>query len=192
MVANRLVRIAGIIGALGLPSLAVALDVPHVFKEGDVVSAAQMNANFQALAEAAAHKPLLVTSKQEGTMKVVPDDTAVNYSSIEITKPAGVSGQFVINASLSVATTYGGATRGIVAYIEESPNIYSQDIGYTAISAIPIEDRNFIQTINVQATTPIDAETTTKTYYLNVRDNGIGSDVWEVRWSRMSVLFVPD
>jgi hypothetical protein len=42
----------GVAGALALPALAVAaVELPHLFVAGDVISAAEMNANFKALTD---------------------------------------------------------------------------------------------------------------------------------------------
>ena len=42
-------HLLGIASALSIPALVVALDLPHVFQAGDVISAAEVNANFEAL-----------------------------------------------------------------------------------------------------------------------------------------------
>src|SRR6187551_3215285 len=50
---SKLYTHLGMAGALLIPALAVAaVDIPHMFKGGDRVSASEMNQNFEAMAEA--------------------------------------------------------------------------------------------------------------------------------------------
>ncbi len=185
------------ITALGLLVWGAAVTIPNSFADGDVISAAKMNANFAAVKAAVDTNESAVASLQTaqpgaaqvlGTTAVTSVGTTLSsVLSLDVTAPA--AGYVVVTAAgeAQLIHTSGTATNidelGIGPSATSLPTIDQVDIQMPSAAASGIYDQAF----SVTRVFPVSAGTTT--FYLDAVKSAGGSI--NLNNMRMTAIYLP-